>query len=189
MFFFPDENLGCNTGLKFGMKPEEMVVWDFSRDSGGLTEEQVERAKLILWKGHCHVHTNFTAEHVRQVRKQYPGVKVLVHPECIPEVVSLADANGSTSLIVKYCAEAPCGSIIAIGTEINLINRMAHEHPDKKIFELSGQTCPVCANMYRTTLNDLAYTLEHWADIKPISVAEPIRGEALLALQRMLDIS
>ena len=189
IFFFPDENLGYNTGLKFGMKPDQMVVWDFSRESGGLTEEQVERARLILWKGHCHVHTNFTAEHVKQVRQQYPGVKVVVHPECFPEVVSLADANGSTSFIVKYCAEAPSGSIIAIGTEINLINRMAHRYPDKKIFELSGQTCPVCANMYRTTLNDLTYTLENWADTKPITVAEPTRREALLALQKMLEIS
>jgi len=189
LFFFPDENLGYNTGLKFGMKPEEMVVWDFSRDSGGLVDEQIERARLILWKGHCHVHTNFKVEHVRQVRQQYPGVKVVVHPECIPEVVSQADAHGSTSFIVKYCAEAPTGSIIAIGTEINLINRMAHQYPDKKIFELSGQTCPVCANMYRTTLNDLAYTLENWADIKPITVPEPTRSEALFALKKMLEIS
>ncbi len=188
VFFFPDENLGYNTGLKFGLKPEEMVVWDFSRDSGGLTQQQIERAKLILWKGHCHVHTTFKPEHVRQVRQQYPGVKVVVHPECIPQVVSLADANGSTSYIVKYCAEAPAGATIAIGTEINLINRMALQYPEKKIFELSGQTCPVCANMYRTTLNDLAFALENWADIKPIRVAEPIRSEALIALEKMLEI-
>ncbi|MFH1374593.1 MAG: quinolinate synthase NadA [bacterium] len=189
IFFFPDENLGYNTGVKFGLKPEEIVIWDFSRESGGLTEEQVAGAKLILWKGHCHVHTNFTAEHVHQVREQYPGVKVIVHPECIPEVVAQADAHGSTSFIVKFCAEAPTGSTIAIGTEINLISRMAQKYPDKKIFELSGQTCPVCANMYRTTINDLAYTLENWQDLKPIRVTEPTRGEALLALQKMLRIS
>jgi len=189
IFFFPDENLGYNTGLKFGLEPAEMVVWDFSRDNGGLTKEQIDQAKLILWKGHCHVHTTFRPEHVRQVREQYPGVKVVVHPECIPEVVSQADADGSTSFIVKYCAEAPKGAIIAIGTEINLINRMARQYPDKKIFELSGQTCPVCANMYRTTINDLAYTLENWADIKPVKVTEPTRSEALLALEKMLEIS
>ncbi len=189
IFFFPDENLGYNTGLKFGLSPEEMVVWDFSRERGGLTEEQIKRAKLILWKGHCHVHTNFKPEHVHQVRQQYPDAKIVVHPECIPEVVALADAHGSTSFIVKFCADAPPGSVIAIGTEINLINRMAHQYPDKKIFELSGQTCPVCANMYRTTLNDLAYTLEHWQDIKPIRVEEPTRSEALLALEKMLEIS
>ncbi|PWB72678.1 quinolinate synthase [candidate division GN15 bacterium] len=188
-FFFPDQHLGYNTGIKFGLKPEEMVIWDFTRDDGGLTAEQIERARVILWKGHCHVHTNFTAEQIHEVRANYPGVKVVVHPECPPEVVQLADASGSTSFIVKFCAEAPSGSIIAIGTEINLINRMAHVHPDKKIFELSGMTCPVCANMYRTTLNDLAYTLERFEDIKPIRVNEPIRSEARLALDKMLEIA
>jgi len=189
LFFFPDEHLGYNTAVKFGIKPKEMVLWDFSREKGGLTEEQIERARIILWKGHCHVHTNFKPEHVREVREKYPGIKVVVHPECPHEVVELADADGSTSFIVKYCKEQPSGSTIAIGTEINLINRMAHQYPDKKIIELSGQTCPVCANMYRTTLNDLAYTLENLDDIKPIRVSEPQRGEALLALEKMLEIA
>jgi quinolinate synthase len=188
VFFFPDENLGWNTGIKFGLKPEEMVIWDFSKRGGGIPVENLKHARIILWKGHCHVHTNFTAEHVSQVRTQYPGIKVVVHPECRPDVVALADANGSTSFIVDFCKKAPAGSVIAIGTEINLINRMAHEHPDKTIFELSGQTCPVCANMYRTTLNDLAFTLERIADIKPVTVPEPQRGEALLALEKMLTL-
>jgi quinolinate synthase len=188
VFFFPDQHLGYNTGIKYGLKPEQLVIWDFSRDDGGLTAEQIERAKVILWKGHCHVHTNFKAEHVEEVRQKYPGVKVIVHPECSHDVVKLADANGSTSFIVDYCEKAPAGSIIAIGTEINLVNRMAHQYPDKKIFELSGTICPVCANMYRTTLNDLAYTLEHFEDIKPIKVNEPMRSEARLALDKMLEI-
>ncbi len=189
LFFFPDEHLGYNSGIKYGLKPEEMVIWDFSRESGGLTPEQIDKARVILWKGHCHVHTNFTADHVREVRQQYPGVKVVVHPECPHEVVELADAAGSTKFIVDYCHNAPAGSTIAIGTEINLINRMAHENPDKTIIELSGQTCPVCANMYRTTLNDLAYTLENLTTIKPIRVAEPVRSEALLALEKMLEVN
>ncbi len=189
VFFFPDENLGYNTGLKYGLKPEQMVRWDFSREDGGLTGEQIENARVILWKGHCHVHTNFTAEHVREMRTRYPGVRVVVHPECPPAVVQAADADGSTKFIVDYCAKAPAGSVIAIGTEINLINRMAHEHRDKTILELSGQTCPVCANMYRTTLNDLAYTLENYQDMKPIRVPEPTRSEARLALEKMLEIS
>ena len=113
----------------------------------------------------------------------------MVHPECPPDVVRLADANGSTSFIVDYCKEAPAGSVIAIGTEINLVNRMALAYPNKSIFELSGTTCPVCANMYRTTLNDLAYTLENHADIKPIRVNEPTRSGARLALEKMLEIS
>ncbi|MEW6050006.1 MAG: quinolinate synthase NadA [Candidatus Zixiibacteriota bacterium] len=188
-FFFPDEHLGYNTGIAYGLTPEQMVKWDFSCEGGGLTAQQIERAKIILWKGHCHVHTNFTADQVRNVRQKYPGVKVVVHPECPHEVVELADANGSTSFIVKYCQEAPPGSIIAIGTEINLINRMAHQHRDKTILELSGNTCPVCANMYRTTLNDLAFCLEHYPDIKPIRVPEPTRTEALRALEKMLEIA
>jgi quinolinate synthase len=189
VFFFPDENLGYNTGLKYGLKPAEMVVWDFSRDEGGLTEQQMSRAKIILWKGHCHVHTNFKPEHVEAMRSQCPEVKIVVHPECIPEVVKAADAAGSTSFIVAYCDNAPSGSTIAIGTEINLINRMALAYPDKTIVELSGQTCPVCANMFRTTLNDMAHCLEKHADLKPITVPEPIKGEALVALEKMLEIS
>jgi quinolinate synthase len=189
VFFFPDENLGVNTGRKLGLKPDEIVIWDFSRDFGGLTENQIERAKLILWKGHCHVHTNFTVDHVEQMRERYPGVKIVVHPECPPEVVDLADAHGSTKFIVEFCDQAPAGSSIAIGTEVNLINRMALYHKDKTIVQLSGQTCPVCANMYRTTLNDLAYCLENYMDLKPIRVGEPDRSDALLALERMLEIA
>ena len=104
-------------------------------------------------------------------------------------MVDLADGVGSTAFLVKYCNEAPPGSTIAIGTEINLTNRMALEHPDKTIFELSGQTCPVCANMYRTTLNDLLYTLENPDKVKPIKVPEPTRSEALVALEKMLEIA
>ncbi|MBD3257338.1 quinolinate synthase NadA, partial [candidate division GN15 bacterium] len=189
VFFFPDENLGQNTAFKMGLKPEEVVIWDFSREQGGLSDEEVDRAKVICWKGHCHVHTNFRAEHVAETRDKYPGVQVVVHPECPPEVVNLADGIGSTKYIVEYCQKAPAGSTIAIGTEINLINRMAHEHPDKTIIELSGQTCPVCANMYRTTLNDLAYCLENYPDLKPITVNEPTRSDSLLALERMLEVS
>ncbi|MFQ5453092.1 MAG: quinolinate synthase NadA [Candidatus Zixiibacteriota bacterium] len=189
IFFFPDEHLGYNTGIKFGLKPEEMVVWDFSSEQGGITADQIKKARLILWKGHCHVHTNFTREQVMEFRQKYPAGKVVVHPECPHEVVEAADADGSTSFIVKYCEDAPPGSVIAIGTEINLINRMAHRFSNKKIMELSGNTCPVCANMYRTTLNDLAYTLENYADLKPIKVNEPTRSEALLALEKMLEVS
>jgi quinolinate synthase len=189
VFFFPDENLGYNTGEKFGLKPDEMVIWDFSRDSGGLSEEQVERAKLILWKGHCHVHTNFTSEQVDDIRKEHSEVRVIVHPECKPEVVAMADGVGSTKFLVEYCRTAPAGSVIAIGTEVNLIHRMAEAYPDKTILQLSGQICPVCANMYRTTLNDLAYCLDNYADLKPIRVSDRDRGDALLALERMIEIS
>lgn len=189
LFFFPDEHLGYNTGINFGIKPEEMVIWDFSRDSGGLTKEQIDKAKVILWKGHCHVHTNFKPEHVEQFRIDYPDGKIVVHPECPHDVVRLADAAGSTKFIVDYVTKQPAGTTIAIGTELNLVSRMAKTFPDKKIVELSGQTCAVCANMYRTTLNDLAYTLENLQDVKPIRVPEPAKSEALLALKRMLEVS
>jgi quinolinate synthase len=109
VFFFPDENLGQNTALKMGLKPEEIVIWDFSREQGGLTAEQIERAKVICWRGHCHVHTNFRPEHVEQTRAQHPGVQVIVHPECPPDVVSLADGTGSTKGIVEYSRRTPAG--------------------------------------------------------------------------------
>ncbi len=190
VFFFPDENLGRNTARQVGLRPEEVLVWDFSRrDAGGFSDEQIEKARAILWKGHCHVHTNFRPEHVREVRDRHSGVKIVVHPECVPEVVELADASGSTKFIVEYCEQAPPGSTIAIGTEINLIHRLAQQYPDKKIFELSGKVCPVCANMYRTTLNDLAYCLENFEEMKPIRVDEPDRSYALRALEKMLEIA
>lgn len=188
LFFFPDQHLGYNTGIKFGLKPEEMVIWDFSREEGGLTQEQLDKARVILWKGHCHVHTNFKKEQVVEVRQQYPDVKIVVHPECPHEVVERADAAGSTSFIVNYVKKQPAGTAIAIGTEINLINRLALENPDKKIFELSGKTCPVCANMYRTTLNDLAYCLENLDTMKQTKVPDRIKANALLALERMLEV-
>ena len=189
VFFFPDRHLGYNTARGLGVTDDEMVIWDFTEPKGGLSDEQIERAKVILWKGYCHVHMNFTAEHVRQMREKYPGIKILVHPECSWEVVELADAVGSTKFIVDYCEAQPPGSMIAIGTEINLIHRMAHTYPDKKIFELSGQTCPVCANMYRTTLNDLAYCLENYPDMKPIRVPEKHKANARIALERMIEVA
>jgi len=188
LFFFPDENLGYNVGRWMGLTDDDIVVWDFRSESGGIDPDRLRRAKLILWKGHCHVHTNFKLHHIEAVRRDFPGVKVVVHPECIWEVVDKADASGSTKFIVDYIARQPAGSIIAVGTEINLINRMAHQHPDKKIFELSGQTCPVCANMYRTTLSDLANTVENLNTFDRIVVEENIKADARLALNRMLEV-
>jgi quinolinate synthase len=188
LFFFPDQHLGYNTGIKFGLNPGDMVIWDFSKEQGGLTDQQIEQARAILWKGHCHVHTNFKPEHIKEIREKHPGVKIVVHPECPYDVVALADAAGSTSFIVKYVESQPSGTTIAIGTEINLITRLAHKHPELKIMELSGQTCPVCANMYRTTINDLAHCIENLDKIKPIVVPEDTRKFALIALERMLQV-
>lgn len=189
VFFFPDRHLGYNTARWMGIRDDQTVLWDFSKPLGGLSAEEIERAKIILWKGHCHVHTNFTAKQVDSMREKYPGVKIVAHPECPWEVVEKADAVGSTKFIVDFCEEQPAGSTIAIGTEINLINRMAHNYPDKKIIELSGSICPVCANMYRTTLNDLAHCVENYADLKPIRVSERIKKHARVALERMIEIT
>jgi quinolinate synthase len=189
IFFFPDENLGANTGSKLGLKGDEIALWDFLLEDGGLTRSQFEKARLFIWKGHCHVHTYFKPEQVRQVREQYPGVKVIVHPECIPEVVKLADGDGSTRYIVDYCANAPAGTTIAVGTEINLIKRMAQTYPDKTIIPLSGEMIPLCYNMYRINLNNLAWCLENYASMTPITVEASVKHNALKALKKMLKLA
>jgi len=188
LFFFPDVNLGYNVGKWMDIPDEEIVIWDFHAESGGVDPERLERARLILWKGHCHVHTNFKKHHIDEVREKYPDVKIVVHPECTWDVVRNADAVGSTKFIVNFINDQPPGAVIAVGTEINLINRMAHKYPDKKIFELSGQICPVCANMYRTTLADLAYTVDNLDTCDRIVVAPDIKKDARLALNRMLEV-
>lgn len=189
VFFFPDEHLGTNTANKHGIPKDQVVVWDFNqRKLGGNSPDDLKRAKVILWKGYCHVHTTFTLEHIKRIRKSIPDVKVVVHPECPEEVVNAADADGSTSFIVKYVKDAPPGSTIAIGTEINLVDRLAQTYPDKNIYELSGNTCAMCVNMYRTTLNDLAWCLENLDTVPAITVPEDIIRDARTALARMLEI-
>jgi quinolinate synthase len=189
VFFFPDEHLGKNTANRLGLSDDDVAIWDFrDRKLGGNSSGDLRRAKAILWKGYCHVHTTFRTEHVKRMRQDHPGIKIVVHPECPEEVVNIADANGSTSFIVKYVDEAPPGSTIAIGTEINLIDRLARTYPEKNIYELSGNTCAMCVNMYRTTLNDLAWCLENIESAKPITVPDDVKREARLALQRMLEI-
>jgi quinolinate synthase len=188
LFFFPDENLGYNVGRWMGLSDEDIFVWDFRLDADDIDADRLRRARLILWKGHCHVHTNFKPEHITQVRERHPGVKVVIHPECVWDVVTNADAVGSTKFIVDYIGSQPAGAVIAVGTEMNLINRMAYLHPDKKIFELSGQICPVCANMYRTTLADLAHTVENLDSFERIVVPAAIKADAKIALSRMLEV-
>ncbi len=189
IFFFPDEHLGRNTGNKYGIRKDEMFVWDFNLNPAKRDVEALKRAKVILWKGYCHVHSVFQPHHVEQMRKDYPGIKIVVHPECTEQLVAMADSVGSTSHIVKYVAEQPAGSVIAVGTELNLVDRLSHMHPDKKILELAGNTCAMCVNMYRTTLNDLAYTLDNLETIKPMSVYDDVKIHARIALERMLAIT
>jgi quinolinate synthase len=191
VLFFPDQHLGRNTGVKLGFDPDrDMIVWDPFKPLGGNTEEDIWRATFILWKGHCSVHKRFTVEQIQQARVDHPGVNVLVHPECPLEVVQAADFNGSTEYIIKAVEASPAGSIWAIGTEINLVNRLANEHPDKTIFCLDPQICP-CSTMYRIHPSFLCWTLENLVEgnvVNEVVVPPKVKHFAKLSLDRMLTV-
>jgi quinolinate synthase len=186
VFFFPDRWLGTNSALALGIPPEQIVVWDPEDVEGSAV--QARGAQVVVWKGYCHVHTGFTVEHVRQVRARYPGVQVIVHPECPVEVVQAADEYGSTAAILRYVADAPAGATIAVGTEINMVSRLARQYPDKRVVPLARS---LCGAMYRTTPVGLRDALQACAAGEPINVvtvdAETTRW-ANVALQRMLDL-
>jgi quinolinate synthase len=191
LFFFPDQHLGRNTGAKFGIPLDAMVVWDPFKDLGGNTEEELRNARLILWKGHCSVHGRFKQWHVDQVRKDVPDIKVLVHPECTYEVVQASDINGSTEFIIKTIEAAPSGSKWAVGTEINLVNRLIAQFPDKHIQLLAPDLC-MCATMYRIAPQNLAWALESLVAghvVNQIIVPEETARWARIALDRMLAIT
>jgi quinolinate synthase len=158
IFFFPDEHLGRNTGNYLGIPAKQMIVWDPEKPLGGNSEQDIKNAKVFLWKGYCLVHTRFTTDDMKAMRKSFPDAKIVVHPECTQEVVNASDAVGSTSFIVKYVAQAPKGATIIIGTEINLIKRLAMEYSDKNILPLKDSLCP---NMYKINLKNLLTCLEN----------------------------
>ncbi len=190
VLFFPDQHLGRNTALAMGMSLDQMPLWDPFKANGGATPEQYANAKMILWKGFCSVHQRFTVEQIERARKAYPGVKVIVHPECSMDVVNAADGTGSTAYIVKEIENAPAGSAIAVGTEINLVNRLAAQHPDKTVFCLDPVVCP-CSTMYRIHPAYLAWVLENLVDGKVVNkiVVDPqTASEAKIALDRMLRV-
>ena len=192
--FFPDQHLGRNTGVKLGIPLDEMVVWDYTLPPGSLggnTIEGLRRAKMILWKGHCSVHARFTVEQIRAAREKYPDIQVVVHPECTLEVVQAADGDGSTEFIARTIAEAPPGSEWAVGTEINLVSRLARENPDKLVFCLDPVVCP-CSTMYRIHPAYLCWVLEKLLDgqiVNRVPVDEETARYAKLALDRMLAVS
>lgn len=191
MFFFPDQHLGRNTGAKFGIPADRMVLWNPHEELGGNTEEQLHNAKLILWRGHCSVHGRFKPWHVDQVRKAVPGIKVLVHPECTREVVDLSDLNGSTSFIIKTVETAPAGSKWAIGTEVNLVNRLQQRFPEQEICLLAPDLC-MCATMYRIAPQNLAWAMDNLVAgnvVNEIVVDEETKHFARVALQRMIDLT
>ena len=190
IFFFPDEHLGRNTANKYGFKGEDIVLWDPKQPFGGLTEAQIQRAKVILWKGFCSVHARFSVEQIEQARRDFPDVQVIVHPECRREVVAASDANGSTEFIIDTIRDAPSGTTWAVGTEINLVNRLNDEMPDKTIFCLDPVICP-CSTMYRVHPAYVLWTLEHLVAgevVNRITVDEATRKDALVALDRMLEV-
>ena len=167
-----------------------MVVWDPFKPLGGNTPETIRSAKFILWKGHCSVHKRFTVEQIEKARRDHPGIQVLVHPECELEVVEASDLNGSTEFILKSVTNSPAGSKWAIGTEINLVSRLSKEQPDKFIMCLDPEICP-CSTMYRIHPSFLLWTLENLVAgnvVNQIIVPDKIRGDALVALQRMLTV-
>ena len=185
VFFLPDRHLGQNSADQLGLPPEEIILWDPQKPLGGNSPEDIRRARVILWNGYCLVHTRFQVEHVHKIREDYPEAKIVVHPECTRQVVALADAVGSTSFIVRYVKEASPGATIVIGTEINLVHRLALEHPDKRILELHYSLCP---NMFRINLKNLLWTLEHIGEVNVVRVPEGIKKEAKTALDRMLAL-
>ena len=190
ILFLPDQHLGRNTGLRMGIGLEEMVVWNPFKPLGGNTEADLRRARLILWQGHCSVHTRFTTQQIEQARQAHPNVHVVVHPECTMDVVQAADSNGSTEYIKKLVNDAAAGSVIAVGTEISMVNRLAAENPDKRIFCLDSVVCP-CSTMYRihpAYLNWVLDGLNEGVVVNRISVDADTAEQARVSLDRMLAV-
>jgi quinolinate synthase len=191
VLFLPDQHLGRNTAvLQMGLSLDDCVVWDPHRPNGGLTDEQLRDAKMILWRGHCSVHGRFTADVVDELRERIPGVQILVHPECTHEVVTRADLVGSTEFIIKTIEAAPAGSSWAIGTELNLVQRLADTHPDKNIVFLDRTVC-YCSTMNRIDLPHFVWAMENLLAgnvVNQIQVDADTEKWASVALQRMLDL-
>ncbi len=191
VLFFPDQHLGRNTGMKMGYDPErDMALWDPFKPLGGNKEQKIKDATLILWKGHCSVHKRFTLEQVEQARLQHPGINILVHPECVMEVAMASDYMGSTEFIINTIEAAAPGTKWAIGTEINLVSRLAKQHPDKTVFCLDPQICP-CSTMYRIHPTFLCWVMEELVEgrvMNHVLVPDEVREPALKALERMLQL-
>ncbi|WP_434510402.1 quinolinate synthase NadA [Desulfitobacterium sp. AusDCA] len=189
ILFMPDEHLGRNTGLEWGLGEQDILLWN--RKNPGEVKLPETAPRLILWDGFCTVHQRFEPQQVDEVREKYPDVKVIVHPECSHDVVERADLSGSTDFIIRQVTGSPAGSVWAIGTEINLVHRLAQENPDKTIISLNENVC-MCVMMNRISQPHLLWTLENILKgkiVNQIKVEEKITGEAISALNRMLDIS
>jgi len=192
LLMLPDQHLGRNTAYKMGVPLEQMVVWDPNEMWGGLEPEHVKAAKLILWKGHCSVHTRFTVQQIAAFRQKYPDGKVIAHPECTFDVVQAADVSGSTEHIIKTVKSSPAGSVWAVATEVHLVNRLRNEvAPDKTVVTLDPMGC-LCSTMFRVSPNHLLWVLEGLVEGKihnQITVPEPQKSFARQALERMLQVN
>ena len=191
ILFFPDEHLGRNTANKMGIPREHMIVWDPYMPRGGNSVDAIKRARLILWKGHCSVHQMFQPSHVDYFRRQYPDGTVIVHPECHEDVVNKADLVGSTEYIIRTVSAAPAGTAWAVGTELNLVNRLKRDQADKRVFFLSSTVCQ-CATMYRIDAPHLCWAMENLADghvVNHIVVPADDKYWAKMALDRMMALS
>ena len=190
VFFLPDQHLGRNTGIKLGLSLDEMIVWNPFKRLGGHTPEALRKAKMVLWQGHCSVHTRFTVKQIESARARYPDIKVIAHPECVMEVVQAADMDGSTETIRKAINESPSGSKWAVGTEISLVNRLAKQNPDKVVFCLDPVVCP-CSTMYRIHPAYLSWVLDGLMEgvlVNEITVDEETQRYSRIALERMLQV-
>lgn len=190
VLFLPDQHLGRNTALKMGIPEADMALWNPLKPMGGLTPEQIRRARVILWQGHCSVHTRFTTKQIDAARKDNADVNIIVHPECTRDVVQAADYVGSTEYIQNMIRKAPAGTVWGVGTEVNMVSRMAKENPDKTIFCLDPVVCP-CATMYRIHPAYVLWVLEGLVAglmINRIEVPAETKAQAKVALDRMLEI-
>ena len=191
VLFLPDQHLGRNTAVReLGLLLDDCVVWDPHRPNGGLTAEQLDRARMILWRGHCSVHGRFSVDAVATARREIPGVKVIVHPECRYEVVELADEVGSTEKIIQTIAAAPAGTAWVVGTELNLVRRLGQQFPEQRITFLEKNVC-YCSTMNRIDLPHLVWALESLVEgrvVNPIRVDPTVAADARAALDRMLAL-
>lgn len=186
ILFLPDEHLGRNTASDLGIPDDEVCMYDPAATDGGITDEEAAKARVVVWKGFCIVHQAFTVEQVKKVRQLRPDARIIIHPEAPIEVVRLCDEHGSTAQIIKYVENAPEGSCVVIGTEVNLVERLAEEHRGR--VEVKALSPSVCANMARTNINNLLDTLANWPSGRIISVPDSIKDSSRIALERMLSL-